>query len=80
MDKVWDVDFLKVLEEIRNYEVPWHDLGAKKCATNFFIALIMFFVSYFDLYSDIQLANSYIFGSYYMYEFHNNTTGDFFEV
>ena len=66
-EKVWRVDYEQVWLEFVNYEVPWVRFTMKQCATNFLIALLILLISDFDVYSDYNLAISYINGANYIY-------------
>ena len=65
--KIWNVRLDKVLEEIKNHELPWKHLSIKQCLINFCLALLLLCMSNFDVYSDINVAYDYIDGATYFY-------------
>ena len=72
-EMIWIVSLRKVWEELKNYQLPWKKLSIKQCLINFFLAMIMLYLSNFDVYSDINLAHDYIAGAPYFYILSNDT-------
>ena len=66
-EMIWNISFLKVWEELKNYEFPIKHMGIKQCLIHFSLALVLFFMSNFDVYSDINVAHDYIAGATYFF-------------
>ena len=74
---IWNLSLAKVWEELKNYKLPWKHLGIKQCLINFVLALMLFCMSNFDVYSDGIVAHDYIAGAnYYFLLTANNTLLD----
>ena len=72
-EMIWIVSLRKVLEELKNYQLPWKKLSIKQCLINFVLALVMLYLSNFDVYSDGIVAYDYIAGVTYFYILSNDT-------
>ena len=72
-DMIWNFDLIIVWEEMKKYQLPWKLFTLKQCLINSLLALVLFFVSNFDVYSDVNLAHDYIAGATYMYMVTNFT-------
>ena len=72
-EMIWNISFLKVWEELKNYEFPLKKMGIKQFLIHFSLALVLFFMSNFDVYSDINVAHDYIAGAIYVYVLDNDT-------
>ena len=70
---IWIVSLRKVWEELKNYQFPWKKLSTKQCLINFVLALVMLYLSNFDVYSDGIVAYDYIAGAPYFYVLTNDT-------
>ena len=66
-EMVWMVSLRKVWEELKNYQLPWKNLSIKQCLINFVLALVMLYLSNFDVLSDYNVAHDYIAGTTYFY-------------
>ena len=72
-ERIWIVSLRKVWEELKNYQLPWKKLSIKQCLINFVLALVMLYLSNFDVYSDSIIAYDYIAGKTYLYVLNNDT-------
>ena len=72
-EMIWVVSLRKVWEELKNYQLPWKKLSIKQCLVNFVLALVMLYLSNFDVYSDCIVAYDYIAGTTYFYYLSNDT-------
>ena len=72
-EMIWIVSLRKVWEELKNYQLPWKKLSIKQCLINFVLALVMLYLSNFDVYSDGIVAYDYIAGATYFYQLTNST-------
>ena len=72
-EMIWIVSLRKVWEELKNYQLPWKKLSIKQCLINFVLALVMLYLSNFDVYSDGIVAYDYIAGTTYFYVLNNVT-------
>ena len=72
-EMIWMVSLRKVWEELKNYQLPWKKLSIKQCLINFVLALVMLYLSNFDIYSDGIVAYDYIAGANYNYIYSNDT-------
>ena len=72
-EMIWIVSLRKVWEELKNYQLPWKKLSIKQCLINFVLALVMLYLSNFDVYSDGIVAYDYIAGTTYFYVLSNDT-------
>ena len=72
-EMIWIVSLRKVWEELKNYQLPWKKLSIKQCLINFVLALVMLYLSNFDVYSDGIVAYDYIAGTTYIYVLSNDT-------
>ena len=70
-EMIWIVSLRKVWEELKNYQLPWKKLSIKQCLINFVLALVMLYLSNFDIYSDGIVAYDYIAGTTYFYPLGN---------
>ena len=73
-EMIWIVSLRKVWEELKNYQLPWKKLSIKQCLINFVLALVMLYLSNFDVYSDGIVAYDYIAGATYFYCLYDNDT------
>jgi hypothetical protein len=72
-EMIWIVSLRKVWEELKNFQLPWKKLSIKQCLINFILALVMLYLSNFDVYSDGIVAYDYIAGTTYLYVLSNDT-------
>ena len=79
-EMIWNLSLAKVWEELENYKLPWKHLGIRQCLINFFIALVLFCMSNFDIYSDGIVAHDYIAGSNYYFLLTNDTLLEVLEI
>ena len=75
-EMIWIVSLRKVWEELKNYQLPWKKLSIKQCLINFVLALVMLYLSNFDIYSDGIVAYDYIAGATYFYPLGNQEIHD----
>ena len=75
-DMIWNLSLAKVWEELKNYKLPWKHLSTKQCLINFVVALVLFCMSNFDVYSDGIVAHDYIAGANYFFMLTNDTLLD----
>ena len=74
-DKIWDIDWTQIWYELKYWEPPWQCMSFKEFLKLFIIALIMFCVSNYDVYTDGQLTYLYFSGDMYEFRFWNDTNG-----
>ena len=79
-EMIWIVSLRKVWEELKNYQLPWKELSIKQCLINFVLAVVMLYLSNFDVYSDINVAHDYIAGATYFYGLSNDSYGVYYHL
>ena len=75
-EMIWNLSLAKVWKELKNYKLPWKHLSIKQCLINFVLALVLFCMSNFDVYSDGIVAHDYIAGANYLFMLTNDTLLD----
>jgi len=73
-DRIWEIDWTLIWYELKNWEPPWLCMKLADFLKVFFIALAAFTSSFYDVYTDVQLAYYYFNGDVrYDFTFANHT-------
>ena len=51
-EKFWKIDWSQIWHEIKYWEPPWQYMKPKEFAKSFFIALVLFLASIYDVFTD----------------------------